>query len=244
MVYRSIITVIVLLMVWGAAAAQDYYVVTTGRIVLKDAPNLYRTPTEYVPKSTILHVIGEQGDFLKIDRHGAIVWLDNRPDWRAFRRLENAPGMQALSQRPAVDNCCSIGWNCGTDQKKWEDGYHAYQEALCGDVANIDNCCWAGWSCNSYADWERGFNAFLNDRTCSAPAPQTPVSTGRSVSAAPGDSVTVTYKTNLRASYSLQSRIVTTVARWHDPAVFWAARTTGSRSPGAATRHGWQIGCR
>ncbi len=208
--------VIALFALCGVAAAQDYYVVTTGRVVLKDAPDRYTTPTEYVPVSTILHVVGEQGEFLTIDRHGAIVWLDNRPEWRAFRRVENRPGLQALSQSPVVDNCCQIGWNCNTNGD-WERGHAAYQEALCGEAVEIDNCCWLGWSCNTYDDWQRGYDAYLYDRTCSAPISHTqvssqPVSTSGSVTAEPGDSVTVTYKTNLRTSYSLQSRVVSTVA--------------------------------
>ena len=216
MLYRSVVTVIVLVMVWGAAAAQDYYVRTTARKGLSPAPGV--GSVEIVPRGTVLHVIGAQGDWLKVNRHGVDLWMTNHPSGRTnFRRVETTPELHAASQAPNIDNCCQIGWDCGTDQKQWEDGYHAYQQAQCGGSEEFDNCCSVGWTCYTYDDWQRGFDAFMYDRTCSAPVPLTqvssqPVSIGGSVTAGPGDSITVTYPTNLRASFSLQSRVVTTVA--------------------------------
>ncbi len=213
---KLFLLLIALFVLCGIAAAQDYYVRTTAGKWLFNAPGDH--PVEDVPTGTVLHVIGAQGDYLKIDRHDAVLWMTNHPSGIVnFRRVETTPEMQALSQRPAVDNCCQIGWDCGTEQKKWEDGYNAYQNFKCGDVAEYDNCCSIAWSCHTYDDWQRGYDAFIYDRTCSAPVPQTqvssqPVSTSGSVTAAPGDSVTVTYHTNLRTSYSLQSGVLTTVA--------------------------------
>jgi len=216
MVYRSIITVIVLLVLSGVLAAQDYYVRTTARKGLSPAPGV--GSVEIVHKGTVLHVIGAQGDWLKVNRHGEVLWMTNHPSGITnFIRLETTPDLHALAKAPKVDNCCQIGWDCGTDQANWVEGYQAYQYAQCGNVVEFDNCCSLGWSCYTYDDWQRGYDAYMYDRTCSAPVPQTqvssqPVSTGGSVTAGPGDSITMTYPTNLRASYSLQSRVVTTVA--------------------------------
>ena len=75
-----------------------------------------------------------------------------------------------------VDNCCFVGWQCGSDQD-WINGYLAYLNGECAAPAHsqtgasspIDNCCQAGWQCNSDQDWVNGYHAYLSGQ-CAAPA--------------------------------------------------------------------------
>ena len=210
---KSFAVMTALLVLCSVAAAQDYYIYIKGKAFLHDKPDIWSAVIEVVSRGALLHIVGEQGDWLKINRHGRILW--ERGTDLGYERIASSPQAHAVSQSPTVDNCCHLGWDCGTDQKKWEDGYNAYQRNECHN--EFLNCCWLGWTCRTYDDWERGLNAFLlNNRSCPAPA-QTqgatqPITTNASIGSGSISSVRLTYPTNLRASYSLQSHIVTKVA--------------------------------
>ena len=161
-----------------------------------------------------MHVVGEQGDYLNIDSHGAVLWLDNREGYRPFRRVETTPEMQALSQAPAVDNCFQIGWDCGPDQRSRERGYEAYKRSEC--QLRADNCRYLGWHCQTDDDWTRGYHKIHLGWGCDASG-QAQVSTPpktrtMSVDASSANAVRETFPSNLRRNYSLQSGILTTVA--------------------------------
>lgn len=214
---KAIAVLICLFVLCAVAAAQDYHIVIKGRATLKDKPDKwYWNAIEIASKGAILHVVGEQGDWLKINRNGQEAWIQkNGPGVENYARIASSPQAHAVSQAPAVDNCCSLGWDCGTDQKKWEDGYNAYQRNDCHQ--DFVNCCRLGWTCRTYEDWEQGLTAFLlNNRSCpaqgQAQVSTQPITTNAGIGSGPLSSVSVTYPTNLRASYSLQSRILTTVA--------------------------------
>ncbi len=197
-----------LLLLWGAAAAQDYYVHTIGRVGLQEEPRMWGNQVDIASRGEVVRVIGQQGDYLKIVRNGRELWMRA---WAASGPIAAGPDGQAPAP---MDNCCYMGWDCGTDQKKWEDGHHAYQWGEC--KTDFNNCCYfPGWDCQSDDDWIRGYHA-LHAGSCDASL-QTPISTPSetaSVSIAAGrtNTVRVTFRTNLRSSYSLQSRIITTVA--------------------------------
>ena len=154
---KALSSIVALLFLYGMVAAQDYYIRILGKAFLQDKPDIWNhNVIEIAPNNSVLHVSGEQDGWMKIERQGLVLWL--RANNMGYVRIADSPQAQARSQRPAVDNCCSIGWDCGTDQKKWEDGYNAYKHGLC--ETTVDNCCQAGWDCQTDQEWVDGYNAF------------------------------------------------------------------------------------
>lgn len=191
-----------------AASAQGHYVRTVGRVGLMEEASVWSNQTEIAPKGLVLYVIGQQGDFLKISKEGRELWV------KAYMTSQPIDaGADGKAPSPE-NNCCYMGWTCTTD-KDWADGYDAYQWGEC--ISEVNNCCYFGWECHSDDEWQRGYQAF-HMGTCDASvqrhleiASQAEATT-TSAASLPANAVRVTFSTNLRSSYSLQSRIVTTVA--------------------------------
>ena len=169
---RTLAATVNLLLLCASASAQSYQIRITHNTNLRISNSLSSGITESAKAGSVLSVICRDGRWLKIDRHGRVVWMAS---WVDHERVAPAQG----SQTPAnVDNCCHVNRQCHTDQD-WQDGYWAYQRNECpvgaattggastqpvsgGGSAQTDNCCYLGWQCPNDDDWHRGYWAYQN----------------------------------------------------------------------------------
>lgn len=155
MIFKFVAAVIVLLVFCGVAAAQEFCIRSIGGLPLYEAnvDPFYVVTVEMVPAGVMLRITGEENERWKVARNGRVLWMDN---WLGYQPIPCTPELELQKNIPTVDNCCQLGWDCGTDQKRWEDGWHAYKAGHC----RVDNCCYRGWDCQSDQDWSDGAKAF------------------------------------------------------------------------------------
>ena len=116
------------------ASAQNYSIRVTHNTNIRAEPSLSGARLSTAAAGTTVEVIGKQGRWLQVNRHGG-AWLAG---WVSHVRVETAA--PATSTTP-VDNCCGIDRACHTDQQ-WQDGYWAYQRGEC----QVPGDCLAGKS--------------------------------------------------------------------------------------------------
>ncbi|MCY4021255.1 MAG: SH3 domain-containing protein [Chloroflexi bacterium] len=109
------------------ASAQNYSVRLAAATNLRAAASLEADIIEVAPSGTILQVVGETDQWLKINRNGNEVWMAN---WINYSRVEN-------NQLPGFDvyNCCFLDRQCATDEE-WNSGFQAFQNNQC-DVRGV-----------------------------------------------------------------------------------------------------------
>ncbi len=180
---KYFVIVIACLLLLTVASAQGYSIRANRGLNLRAAPSLNANIAETVRSGAILHVGGQFGHWLKINRGGNEVWL---ADWVDYSRVDQTPTQTAASS--PIDNCCFVDRQCNSDQE-WTDGYWAFQNGQCAAPAQpqtgtpaqpaasgtdpIDNCCFAGWACHSDRDWVNGYWAYQNGQ-CAGPAQSQP----------------------------------------------------------------------
>lgn len=114
---------IAILAFYGVVLSQEYTIHISNNSNLRAIASLDGRIVETARAGSTLHVIGNNGQWLKISRNGSEVWM---ADWVSYTRVEGN-GQQLASN---VDNCCFVDRQCRTD-KEWTDGYWAYQNNQC-----------------------------------------------------------------------------------------------------------------
>ena len=164
---KSLAVLLSVFVLCSVVSAQDYSIRVTYNTNLRDASSLQGSIVETVPSGTILHVVGEFGNWLMINRNGNELWM---ADWVGYSRV--ADGGQTQFQ---IDNCCFVDRQCHSDAE-WTSGYWAFQNNQCvaplqsrlqissqpanSSTGSINNCCFLDWQCNSDEEWARGHFAF------------------------------------------------------------------------------------
>ena len=177
---RSLAAIAFAFILCAVTAAQGYSIRIDFNTNLRAGASLQARIVETAPAGSTLHVVGELGRWLRINRNGNEVWMAS---WVRHSRVEDSS--QASSGTAAqIDNCCFVDRECTTDQE-WTDGYWAFQNGQCAapstsqadtsaqpavtEAGPIDNCCFAGWHCQTDEEWTNGYWAF-RDNQCDAPA--------------------------------------------------------------------------
>ena len=164
------------------ATAQDYTIRVTFNTNLRDTYSLEGNVVESAPAGATLHVVGQFGRWLTINRNGNEVWMAS---WVSHTRVESATQTQTTTQVASnIDNCCFVDRQCNNDQE-WMDGYWAFQNGQCtapstsqeqtpsqpagNETGPIDNCCYVDRQCNNDQEWIDGYYAYQNNQ-CAAPS--------------------------------------------------------------------------
>ena len=178
-------TIVASFVLVAVASAQGYSIRANRGLNLRAAPSLYAEIAGTVRTGAILLVIGESGDWLKINRAGNAVWL---ADWVNYSRLDTSGESSRSSTTAQIDNCCFVDRQCHSDSQ-WIDGYWAYQNNQCPTSAGsqtqtasqspnsastqVDNCCYVDRLCQTDRQWLDGFWAYQNSQcgpSASAPS--------------------------------------------------------------------------
>ncbi len=172
----------------AVAAAQDYTIRVTFNTNLRATYSLEGDIVETAPARTTLHVVGQFGRWLTINRNGNELWMAS---WVSHTRVDNSgqTSSQTGTSSP-IDNCCFVDRQCHSDQE-WIDGYWAYQDNQCptstrsqtqtasqstsSASAEVDNCCFIDRQCQTNQQWTDGYWAFQNNQCAAAPGLHTPV---------------------------------------------------------------------
>ena len=171
-------TVCLALTLVAAAAAQSYSIRIANNTHLRATYSLQGSIVETARASTVLHVSGALGKWLKISRSNRDLWMAN---WVDYTRVEDQPTASN------IDNCCFVDRQCATDSE-WQTSYWAFQNNECAapaqsqqpasnfatapvsapvshpSFADVDNCCHLGWPCASDNDWTRGYLSYHDDQ--------------------------------------------------------------------------------
>jgi len=75
---RRIAAIIAFFVFCSVAAAQGHYVRSNGNYGLVNRPDWYAQEIDRVTRGEILHVVGQEGGFLKISKNGRELWLGTR----------------------------------------------------------------------------------------------------------------------------------------------------------------------
>ena len=174
---KSLIVLALVCSLYNVVLAQRYQIRISYNTNLRASYSTSSRIIETASSGAVLHVTGNHGRWLQIDRNGQQMWMAG---WVGHTRVDNPP----QSQPANVDNCCFVDRQCNTDQE-WTDGYWAYQNRQCvapvqtqtqapsqsvtTTSTDVDNCCFIGWQCNNDDDWNRGYHAYQNNQ-CGIPS--------------------------------------------------------------------------
>ena len=169
---RIFAVMLALILLCGAASAQNYSIRVTYNTNLRISNSLQSNIFETVGSGSTLDVVGNNGRWLRINRIGNEVWMAG---WVSHSRVaETAPTQPQTTTN--IDNCCFVDRQCATDQE-WADGYWAFQNAQCAAPVQtqtqtqtstqttstaspqVNNCCFIDRDCTTDQEWTEGLCA-------------------------------------------------------------------------------------
>ena len=133
---RSLAAIALAFILCAVTVAQGYSIRIAFNTNLRAGASLQARIVETAPAGSTLHVVGELGRWLRINRNGNEVWMAS---WVRHSRVEdNSQASSGTGTSAQIDNCCFVDRQCTTDQE-WTDGYWAFQNGQCAAPSTISS---------------------------------------------------------------------------------------------------------